>query len=175
MILGACSAGPGVTTLPTNSHAPTALATLTATISAAPSAAAGPIGEGTYQSQAVPIATIIAKINADTELTDSEKASAAAGFSGHQTQVVELNFHSGQLTQSSAFDGAPFEVGDRFTYASPDDHTLVVQETCCGSISTFDLAPGANSFTLKYRTGVPNAEDIIGQTIFELSPFTLVP
>lgn len=175
IVLGACAAGPTLTTAPTSSPAPTVLATLIATSSTAPSAAPGPIAEGTYQSGAVPIKTIIAKIDADTDLTAAEKASDAAGFGGHQTQAVELTFQSGQFTEASAFDGGAFEVGARATYAFPDDHTLVIQEQCCG-ISTFDLTPGPNTFTLKYRVGAPNAgEDILGQTIYELTPFALVP
>jgi len=175
IILAACSAGPSLTQAPSSTPGLTAGATATATSSALPSVAAGPIAEGTYRSETVAVATIIAKINADTTLTAAQKTAAIQGFSGHQTSVVSLDFHNGQFTESSSFDGAPLEVGARATYAFPDDHTLVIQEACCG-ISTFDLTTGPSSFMLKYRANALNAgEDIIGQTIYELSPFTLVP
>jgi hypothetical protein len=177
MTLGACSASPALSTAPTIAAQPTVLATPTATSSPMPSATTGPIAEGRYRSQTVSVAVIIAEVNSDRTLTAPEKAYAIEqqGFADHKTRAVEMNFRNGQLTVTESFDGGPFNVGARATYAFPDSHTLVIQETCCG-ISTFDLTPGANSFTLKYRAGAPNAgEDIVGQTVYELSPFTLEP
>jgi hypothetical protein len=175
IIVGACSATPAVSPLRTTAPLPTVFATPTAIRSPVASMAAGPIAEGTYRSQAVPVSSIVARINADTTLTAAEKANATKTFAGHPTQTIELTFSEGQFTASETFDSGQFEVGARATYAFPDSHTLVIQEQCCG-ISTFDLTTAANSFTLKYRVGAPNAgEDAVGQTVYELRRFTAVP
>jgi hypothetical protein len=176
MFLAACSSGPAATGAPPTSTPPSvAIGSPTATASLTPSTPPGPIAEGTYVSGAVAVASIIDLINADTKLTAAQKATTSAGFAGHKTQTVSLDFHGGQFTESDSFDGAPFEVSARATYAFPDDHTLVIQEQCCG-LSTFDLTTSPNGFALKYRVGAPNAgETILGQAIYESSPFTAVP
>jgi hypothetical protein len=160
--------------------APTPAASASPTTVATASSSAAPIPEGTYVST-TEVATIIATINAYTKLTAAEKADVLAGFSGHTTQLVRLDFHSGQFTQSQAFDDALFELGVRATYAFPDEHTLVVQEPQFG-ITTFEITSSPHTFSLK-RTSAPNVglyggrkeDPLIAQILFELSPFTLVP
>jgi hypothetical protein len=170
MFVGACSSGLAPTGTPATTTSPAV-----ATSSPTASASAGPIAEGHYVSGATAVASIIDRINADTKLTAAQKATYIADFAGHKTQTVSLDFHAGQFTESDAFDGAAL-VGDvHATYAFPDDHTLVIQEQGPG-ISTFDVTTSANGFALKYRVGAPNAgEDILGQAIYESSPFTAVP
>jgi hypothetical protein len=176
MFVAACSSGLAPTGAPTTTTSPSvATSSPTASASLTPSIAAGPIAEGTYVSGATAVASIIDRINADTKLTAAQKAAYIAGFAGHKTQTVSLDFHAGQFTESDAFDGAALAVGARATYAFPDNHTLVIQEQGPG-ISTFDVTTSANGFALKYRVGAPNAgEDILGQAIYESSPFTAVP
>jgi hypothetical protein len=176
MVLAACSSGPAATAPPATATSPSvSTGSPTATASLTPSTPAGPIAEGTYVSGAVTVASIIDRINADTKLTAAQKAAYIAGFADHKTQTASLDFRGGHFTESEAFDGGSFEVGARAAYAFPDDHTLVIQEQCCG-ISTFDVTTSPNGFTLKYRVGAPNAgEDILGQVLYESSPFTAVP
>jgi hypothetical protein len=141
---------------------------------AAASVAVAPIPDGTYRTKAIPVAVIVARIKTDTSLTADETANLQ-GFAGHKTDTIEIDLQSGQFTESDSLDGAPFEVGARATYAFPDDHTLVIQEQGPG-LSTFVITPTSGGFSLKYKAGAPNTgEDIIGQAIYESSPFTLVP
>jgi hypothetical protein len=181
LVLAACSSGlattaPPTTTPPTTTASPSAvIGSPTPTASLAPSTPAGPIAEGTYVSSAVTVATIIARINADTKLTAAQKATDIEAFAGHKTQTASLDFHGGRFTESDSFDGAPLQVDVRAIYAFPDDHTLVIQEQGPG-VSTFDVTTSPNGFTLKYRVGAPNAgEDILGQVLYESTPFTPVP
>lgn len=186
LILAGCSSGTTVaaptasTTVPTTTAAvpyatSEAPATAAPVVSAAASAGATPISDGTYRTQAIPIARVIAGIKADSALSADDKAQIVQGFSGHETEIISLDFSAGQFTESDAFDGGGLEVGARATYAFPDDHTLVIQEQCCG-LSTFDITPVSGGFSLKYKAGAPNAgEDVVGQTVYESSQFTLVP
>lgn len=124
------------------------------------------------------VAAVNALINADTKLTAAEKTDIienAFGLGLHKTFTVTLEFNHGQYTELQGFDGAAGEVGSRATYAFPDDHTLVIQEQCCG-ISTFQVTNVQNGFTLKVLTGPKNEEDVIvGKILFESSPFILAP
>jgi hypothetical protein len=126
------------------------------------------------------VAAVNALINADSKLTAAEKKeiikdSFELGL--HKTFTVTLDFHKGQYTQRAGFDGAAGEVGSRATYAFPDDHTLVIEEPCCG-ISTFDVTPMPEGFSLKVRSGsnlATEKDKVIGHILFEVSPFTVVP
>jgi hypothetical protein len=191
LALAACSSGSAAGAAPTATAAPatphTALPSIAASI-APPSAADtpsvasptpptshDPIAEGTYTSQPVAVTAIVARISADTTITASQQAAAIHGFSGYTTQTITLDFRGGQFVESEAFDGGPFEVGARASYAFPDDHTLVIQEVCCG-LSTFTITPAPGGFSLMYKVGAPNAgEDAIGRAaIYEIGPFTLM-
>jgi hypothetical protein len=185
LILAACSNGTAAGTAPAATTtapvasvavpAPTvAQSTGPSATAAATSVAVAPIPDGTYRTKAIPVSTIIARIKTDTTLTTEEQQNLQ-GYAGHRTDVIELDLQSGQFTESDSLDGAPFEVGARATYAFPDDHTLVIQEQGPG-LSTFVITPTSGGFSLKYKAGAPNTgEDIIGQAIYESSPFTLVP
>ena len=175
LLLAGCSAGGAPTAAP-GTAAPSAAVTPSLTGSTAAPTSRDPIAEGTYTSQPIAVTLIVARINADTTLTAAQRAFDLQGFSGHTTQTVTLDFRGGQFTESEAFDGAPFEVGARASYAFPDDHTLVIQETCCG-ISTFTITPAPGGFSLMYKVGAPNAgEDAIGRAaIYEIGTFTRVP
>jgi hypothetical protein len=172
-----------VATASISSTAPTtqpAAATTMPTASAAtPSASAQPIADGTYAAKPVDVTAIKARINADTKLTAAQKADIidhTLGLDGHKTFVHSLDFHNGQYTELQAFDGAAGSVGQHATFAFPNDHTLVIQEVCCG-ISTFEVTPDQLSFTLKVNSpaGAGEVDVIVGQILFESSPFTLVP
>lgn len=175
LLLAACSAGGAPTATP-GTAAPSTAVMPSLIGPTPPPASRDPIAEGTYRSQPIPVTLIVARINADTTLTDTQRTAALQGFSGHTTQTITLDFRAGQFTESEAFDGAPSEVGARATYAFPDDHTLVIQETCCG-LSTFTITPTPGGFSLMYKAGAPNAgEDAIGRAaIYEIGPFTRVP
>ena len=167
IVLAACSGGGQV---------PTATApTVTPSPSVVVSAAADPIPSGTYVSQTIPVADVIALIKADTTLGAAQQATSLQEFNGHQTDIVTLDFQHGLFTESDAIDGGEKTVGAQASYAFPDSHTLVIQEQCCG-LSTFTITSQPGGFSLKYKVGAPNAgEDVVGQWLYETSPFTLVP
>lgn len=183
MMLAGCSSVPGATSAPTiTATAPSAspsteAPTPSASPVKAPSGSAPPIADGTYATAPLEVAAINARIKADKELTAAEKADIIKAYEvgAHKTYTVTLDFHDGQYTQSQAFDGAAGEVGSRATYAFPDDHTLVIEEACCG-ITTFEVTPDQDGFSLK-RTSQPpdDVDSLIGRILFESSPFTPVP
>jgi hypothetical protein len=176
LALAACASTPAAASPPQMTPAPS-----NPPASVAPSAAPSPsavraIPDGKYLSDAVDVSHIIARINADMKLTAAQRAHAISGFSGHKTQRISLDLHGGTFTEFEAFDGAPFEVGARATYAFPDGHTLVIQEQCCG-VTTFDVTPAQHGFSLRYRTYIAKDEEdaLIGKIVYESSPFTSVP
>jgi hypothetical protein len=126
------------------------------------------------------VAAVKALINADTKLTTADKADIinnAFELGLHKTFTVTLEFRNGQYTEHQGFDGDVGGIGSRATFAFPDDHTLVIEEACCG-ISTFDVTPRQNGFSLKVRSGAQVATEkdrIVGHILFESSPFTRVP
>jgi len=175
--LAACSPAPATSIAPPASLVPTTVASAPA---ATASAAAALIPDGSYATRPMDVAAVKALINADTKLTTADKADIinnAFELGSHKTFTVTLEFHDGQYTEHQGFDGTVGEVGSRATFAFPDDHTLVIEEACCG-ISTFDVTPRQDGFSLRIRSGdlVPTEKDtIIGHILFESSPFTLVP
>jgi hypothetical protein len=159
-----------VTSAPTATTAPT-ISAPTATPNASP-VAVQPIPDGTYLSGPQGIAPWMAEVMADATLTSAEKNSLRdSPLLACTNQFVSLDFHGGELTESSACDAGSFEIGTRATYAFPNDHTLVIQESCCGT-TTFDLTSARNGFFLK-RTGapVPGTDRLIGLLLYESSPF----
>jgi hypothetical protein len=176
--LAACSPAPASTTAPPASLAPTTLAS--APPAATASASTALIPDGRYASAPMDVASIYALINADKKLTVAEKDKIiknAFELGSQKTFTVTLEFLDGQWKEYQGFDGAVGEVGDSATYAFPDDHTLVIEESCCG-ISTLDVTPAQNGFSLKVRSGAfvsTEVDTIITHILFESSPFTRVP
>jgi hypothetical protein len=175
--LAACSPAPASTTAPAASVAPTTLASAPPATPA--SASTGLIPDGTYASAPMDVASIYALINADKKLTVAEKDKIikdAFELDSQKTLTVTLEFHEGQYTEHQGFDGAVGEVGSHGTYAFPDDHTLVLEDSCCG-ISTLDVTPAPNGFSLKVRSGSfvsTEVDTIVTHILFESSPFTRV-
>jgi len=187
LAVAACgsAATPSSTSVASPAPIPTSVASSAPIPSATPSPAAtvvpsvvtatGPIADGTYRTEPVPISAVLAHIEADKTLSTAEKAGFESGFKGHKTEIIELKLEGGLFTESDAFDGASFEVGAHATYAFPDDRTLVIQEQCCG-LSTFTIKAVPNGFALAYTAGAANAgEDVVGQTVYESAPFLRVP
>jgi hypothetical protein len=176
--LAACSPAPATTTSPPASVAPTTLAS--APPAATASASTAVIPDGTYAAAPMDVAAIKALVNADTKLTAAEKKDIIENsfdLGSHKTVTVTLEFQAGQWTQHQGFDGAMGGIGSRATYAFPDDHTLVIEESCCG-ISTLDVTPAQNGFSLKVRSGAfvsTEVDTIVTHILFESSPFTRVP
>ena len=66
------------------------------------------------------------------------------------------------------------EIGSRGTYAFPDQHTLVMEESGGASVSTFELTSTADGFTLKLTSPAGDEVGVIITAIFwESGPFTL--
>jgi len=144
------------------------------------SASTALIPDGTYAAAPMDVAAIKALVNADTKLTAADKTDIiekASELGSHKTSTVTLEFHDGQWTEYQGFDGAVGGIGTRATYAFPDDHTLLIEESCCG-ISTFDVTPAQNGFSLKVRSGAfvsTEVDTMVTHILFESSPFTRVP
>jgi hypothetical protein len=178
LLLSVMAAGCSAGTTPSQiaSESPSPIPTASPTPSVAPAL----IPDGTYATAPMDVAAVNALVNADTKLTAAEKnfiLEDAFELGLHKTFTVTLVFSHGQYTEHQGFDGAVGEVGSRATFAFPDDHTLVIEESCCG-ISTFDVTLTPNGFSLKVRSGdlVATEQDkVIGHILFESSPFTLVP
>jgi hypothetical protein len=184
MVLAACSSAAPPAAPPsalasggTSSAAPTS-APVSTSLAPSPMAPHQPIADGTYVSKPLDVKALIARIRADKKLTEAQRnhlISNAFELPGHKTFDVSLWFQAGNWVEEQGFDGAPGEIGARGTYAFPDDHTLVMEDPCCGT-TTFDIAVSGNSFTLK-RTSAPADEEdrFAGHELFESSPFILAP
>lgn len=172
-----CSSGNAATTVPGITAAPTTTSAVIATSAPSPSAAPGVIPDGTYAARLTQVADMQALIAADTKMTAAQRQLIERdfGFGAAKTSQVFLAFHAGQMTESGSYDGAPPEVGARAKYAFPNDHTMVIQELCCGH--TFHVTWAGSAFTLKVLTGTPHTEyDIVeDRLVYESSPFTPVP
>lgn len=180
IVVAGCTGGNAATTAPIITAAPTGPAATTAAIAtSAPTRSAAPsvIPDGMYAAQVAEVADMQALIKADAKLTAAQRAQIESDFSfGNATTSQNfLAFHGGQMTESGGYDGGPAQVGARATYAFPDNHTLVIQETCCSN--TFQVTWAGSAFTLRVLSGTPNTElDIVeNKLVYEWSPFTLVP
>jgi hypothetical protein len=184
IVLAACSSAGPVPAPPsalvsggTSSAAPTS-APVSPSSAPSPTAAHQPIADGTYVSKPLDVKALIARIRADKKLTEAQRnhlISNAFELPGHKTFDVSLRFQAGNWVEQQGFDGASGEIGARGTYAFPDDHTLVMEDPCCGT-TTFDIAVSGSSFTLKRTSAPPDEEDrVAGHELFESSPFTLAP
>jgi hypothetical protein len=65
-------------------------------------------------------------------------------------------------------------VGSRATYAFPDDHTIVLQESCCG-LTTFEVTLVPGGFRLKAPPQTKEEDKMVGAILFETGAFTRVP
>jgi hypothetical protein len=167
---------------PVNSSSPAATATMVATTSpanASPavSAAVMLIPDGTYAGPVQQVADVIALINADTKLSDADRANLidkALEIRGHTTFAVTLDFRAAQWTESQTVDGHS-SVGGRATYAFPDDHTVLIEESCCG-LTTFGVTPAEGGFSLRVLPP-PAAEvdKVVNHILFESGTFSRVP
>jgi hypothetical protein len=169
--LAACSTGAALTAAPTGRAAP---------VSAAPTAsiAAPAIPDGTYVGPTQQVADLIALIDA-TNLTAAQKTDLidnALAIKGHATYAVSLDLHGGQYAQGQIVDGGTIEVGSRGTYAFPDRHTLLMEESGGASTNTFEVTSTATGFTLRRTSQAGDAVDVMITKIFwESGPFTPVP
>jgi hypothetical protein len=150
--------------------------TLAATGTPAVSAAAALIPDGTYAGPVQQVADVIAMINDDPKLSNADKADIIDNLfeiRGQTTFAVTLDLHAGQWTQSQVVDGNSV-VGSRATYAFPDDHTIVLQESCCG-LTTFEVTLVPGGFRLKAPPQTKEEDKMVGAILFETGAFTRVP
>lgn len=181
ILLAGCSAGTAATTPiasnPLVTTAPPTLAPLV-TVAPSPSGPGGAIREGKYAATTTQVADMEALINADTKLTSAQRDHVHSdfGFNGYTTSRIYVDLHGGQWTERGSYDGAPPEVGARATYAFPDDHTVVIQESGHGQ-TTFQVTWNGPSFTLKVLSATNLTEyDIVeNHLVYEWAPFTPVP
>jgi hypothetical protein len=175
--VAACTGGPAV-----SSSSPTPTATILATTSPASASPAGSaeaplIPDGTYAGPVQQVADLIAMINADTKLSQAQKTEVTNTFfelPGHTTFAVTLDLHAGSWTESQAVDGHSV-VGSRANYAFPDDHTVVLQESCCG-LTTFGVTRTQGGFSLKVLAPPAAEEDkVVSRVLFESGTFSRVP
>ncbi len=90
------------------------------------------------------------------------------------TEQFTLAFNAGQIVQSGAVDGQSTGIGEKMTYAFPDDHTITWQEQYSGCLSTYNITWLGDNFQLKLlKSSCP--ADPISQIIIESSPWTLKP
>jgi hypothetical protein len=169
---GAPTTSPGATTQVVASASQAPLTT--AAVASASPTAAPPIPDGTYLSGAQAITTFVAQVKDDTSLTAADRTSLLHdSIASCTAQFVSLDFHAGQLTEADGCDGAALQTGLHATYAFPDAHTLLIQETCCGT-STFTLTFVKDGFFLKQTSPLLSGHDrLISSFLYETSPFML--
>lgn len=176
VLFAACSGGSGTpSAVPTQHVAGTTTTPLTTTPGASVSQApAQLIPEGTYLSGAQDVAAFVAQVKADTKLTAAERTSLLHDpIASCTAQFASLDFRGGQLIESAGCNAAPLQVGLRASYAFPDEHTLLIQEACCGT-STFAVTLVKDGFLLHQTSPVLNGHDrVISSLLFESSPFML--
>jgi hypothetical protein len=174
VVLAACSGSPTIAPSTIGSSAAaSAAASLAPSASLSPTAGQ-PIPAGTYLSGAQSIAAFKAGITADTTLADADKKSLLGDpLLSCTAPFISIEFRAGSLVESSGCDGEPLEVGARATYAFPDDHTLVMEESCCGT-TTFAVTSVPDAFFLKRTSARSTGKDgFIEELLFESSPFML--
>jgi hypothetical protein len=150
--------------------------TFAASATPAVSAAAALIPDGAYAGPVQQVADVIALMNGDRKLSDADKADmidTLFEIRGHTTFAVTLDLHAGQWTEWEAVDGKA-QVGSRATYVFPDDHTLVIQESCCG-LTTFGVTLVPGGFRLKAPPQTKEEDKMVGTILFETGAFTRVP
>ena len=187
MVLAACSTGTGASpaTVPpgARSVAPSVATAASPFVSAAPSqgsaspsAAIAVISDGVYTTAAIPIARSLARMKADKTLTAPQRADVAQQFSGHTSQTFRIELKGGVFTEYETYDGGSFDVGARASFVFPDAHTLLIQESCCGT-STFNVTRSGSGFSLRHITLAHlNAEDnLLGEIVYESAPFLAIP
>ena len=90
------------------------------------------------------------------------------------TEQFTLKFAGGRMEQSGAVDGQSTGIGEKMTYAFPDDHTITWQEQFSGCVNTFNFVWQGTMFRLKLlKSSCP--ADPIGQIIYESSAWSLKP
>jgi hypothetical protein len=126
------------------------------------------------------VAAMRAAINADSKLTAAAKSDLInneLALDDHKTSLVYMTFALGQWTEQGSYDDGPREVGAKARYAFPDDHTLVLQESCC--VITYRVTWSGKSFRLKRLSETTTlneeTEAIASRLLFETTPFTLEP
>ena len=142
--------------------------------SASPSIPA--LADGTYRAAPMLVADVIARINADRNLTAAQKThliDVAFEIKNHTTLTVSIELRAGKLTQLQTVDGVE-QVGARSTYSFLDAETLIVRDQF--GIAAFQIGPAQTGFTLKLLTPSGSEEDAITDKIlFESSAFTRTP
>jgi hypothetical protein len=175
--LAGCSSPTGSTPSPT---AGAAAAPTPSTSPARPTSTPGPVAipDGVYATGPRSVADIRAEIAA-SKLTEGEQkviVNELFELGDSKTMTISIELRKGQWTQRQQLDDGPNGVGSRATYAFPDDHTVVIQEACCG-ISSFAVDRDGDTFRLTYSSDNPSSavDQLAAHILFEEAPFTLVP
>ena len=185
-VAGACASAATTpvptTTAATGSSPSAAVATsappsqAAASPTAAASTAAAAIPDGTYVTDPIPAATVIAAINGSKLSATDKQGLIGDGFglgNGSKTVAFKVTFADGSFSQSESVDGGAFEVGSKGSFAFPDDHTLTLQETCC--LTSYAIAWTGPALSLALRsdsTWTGNiADDIAPAIVYGGAPF----
>ena len=119
--------------------------------SASPSAPVALIRDGTYAQAPMRVADLKAMINGDAKLTPQQKTfliNEAFAMKNGTTFTVKLEFNRGIFYERQSVDGRE-DVGTSGTYTFPDDHTMVMQESCSCPPTTLRVTVSGDSFRLQ--------------------------
>ena len=176
-LIGRSTAGVG--DRPSTSAPPTTTPSASPSLSPAPSngrSVTDTIPEGTYAAAPMRVADIIALANADTALSPDQRThiiDVLFEIRDHTTFAVSIELKDGKWTERQSVDGAE-QVGQEATYTLLDAKTLVLRDEA--GVGGFEVTRLPNGFTLKSLTSQADAAEAFAvKTLFESSPFILVP
>jgi len=165
------SVGPGTLT-------PAPTSTLSSSPTVAPTAVVPPIPNGTYQTS-IPVADILARLDAATTLTASDKTDIIdqiLGIRGATTLHVEVTVADATFTLGYAVDAEPVRAEDSWTLYVLDASTIAVDiGTDSSGIQAYRVTRTGDTFTLKASSPAEPAESFVRSVLFETKPFAPAP
>ena len=153
----------------------------TAPATSSPGASAGAIHAipaGTYATEPMDVADILAQLDADQSLSEAEKQSIVTDvlvIDGRTTLTPNVLVRDNAFELRLSRDGGPLVQDTAFAVTWIDDQSFQVKTACCGR-TTYGITWEADAFRLEARSPASgNVETFVRRILFESQPFAPVP
>jgi hypothetical protein len=137
-----------------------------------------PIPTGTYKTEPIPVADILARLDADTSISTADKPAVidnVLGIRDGDHLVVTLHIDKTSFFLQYQTDAREPIVEDPWPMTIVDPTTIVVTSTCCGP-TTYRVERSSAGFLLTPETAPQSAvEGFVRDVLFHSKPFTPVP
>jgi hypothetical protein len=135
--------------------------------------------DGIYQSEPIPVATIMQLLAADTKLSEADRTSIVdviLGLRSATTFQSAFEVRDGdQWIGGQRVDAEPFVFGVPWPITSLDPSSIKLQTDCCGN-QTYRVAQTPEGIRLTaVSPASSDVETFVRHITFELSPFTRTP